>query len=65
MAFKPMTKLEVKRTLSDSTELMVGVLTQNRQGVYFQFDQGYLGRVDLWWVNFQQYVWFLGKAEPM
>jgi len=24
-----------------------------------------LGRVDLWWVNLQQYVWFLGKAEPM
>ncbi|WP_394189209.1 type II toxin-antitoxin system HipA family toxin [Pseudoalteromonas atlantica] len=42
MAFKPIEKLEVKRTLSDSTELMVGVLAQNRQGVYFQFDQGYL-----------------------
>jgi hypothetical protein len=24
-----------------------------------------LGRVDLWWLNLQQYVWFLGKAEPM
>ncbi|MBE0361586.1 hypothetical protein [Pseudoalteromonas sp.] len=24
-----------------------------------------LGRVDLWWVNLQQTVWFLGKAEPM
>ncbi|ATC88617.1 hypothetical protein PARC_b0414 [Pseudoalteromonas arctica A 37-1-2] len=24
-----------------------------------------LGRVDLWWVNLQQYVWLLGKAEPM
>ncbi|MBE3675002.1 hypothetical protein PPAR_b0159 [Pseudoalteromonas paragorgicola KMM 3548] len=24
-----------------------------------------LGRVELWWVNLQQYVWFLGKAEPM
>ncbi|HDY91206.1 MAG TPA: hypothetical protein ENH79_03615 [Pseudoalteromonas sp.] len=24
-----------------------------------------LGRVDLSWVNLQQYVWFLGKAEPM
>ncbi len=42
MAFKPIEKLEVKRTLSDSTELMVGVLAQNRQGVYFQYDQGYL-----------------------
>ncbi|MEI8704114.1 HipA N-terminal domain-containing protein [Pseudoalteromonas sp. B62] len=43
MAFiKPIEKLEVKRTLSDSTELMVGVLAQNRQGVYFQFDQSYL-----------------------
>jgi len=25
----------------------------------------WLGRVDLWWLNLQQYVWFLGKAEPM
>jgi len=24
-----------------------------------------LGRVDLLWLNLQQYVWFLGKAEPM
>ena len=24
-----------------------------------------LGRVDLWWVNLQQNVWFLGKAESM
>ncbi|MBE0380982.1 hypothetical protein PCARR_a2686 [Pseudoalteromonas carrageenovora IAM 12662] len=24
-----------------------------------------LGRVALWWLNLQQYVWFLGKAEPM
>jgi hypothetical protein len=24
-----------------------------------------LGRVELWWVNLQQYVWFLGKAELM
>jgi len=23
------------------------------------------GRVELWWVNLQQYVWFLGKAELM
>ncbi|MGO2563754.1 MAG: type II toxin-antitoxin system HipA family toxin [Pseudoalteromonas nigrifaciens] len=42
MVFKPINKLEVKRTLSDSTELLVGVLAQNRQGVYFQFDQNYL-----------------------
>ena len=42
MAFKPIDKLEVKRTLSDSSELMVGVLAQNRQGVYFQFEESYL-----------------------
>ncbi|GAA80215.1 hypothetical protein P20495_2727 [Pseudoalteromonas sp. BSi20495] len=24
-----------------------------------------LGRVELWWLNLHQYVWFLGKAEPM
>jgi serine/threonine-protein kinase HipA len=42
MAFKPIDKLEVKRTLSDSSALMVGVLAQNRQGVYFQFEQSYL-----------------------
>jgi hypothetical protein len=24
-----------------------------------------LGRVELWWGNLQQYVWFLGKVEPM
>ena len=24
-----------------------------------------LGRVDLWWVNLQQSVWFLGKAESI
>jgi hypothetical protein len=24
-----------------------------------------LGRVDLWWLNLQQCVWFLGKAELM
>ena len=44
MAFKPIEKLAVTRTLSDSTELPVGVLAQNRQGVYFQYDQSYLNK---------------------
>ncbi|WP_276754924.1 type II toxin-antitoxin system HipA family toxin [Pseudoalteromonas marina] len=44
MAFKPIEKLAVTRTLSDSTELPVGILAQNRQGVYFQYDQSYLNK---------------------
>jgi len=24
-----------------------------------------LGRVERWWLNLQQYVWLLGKAESM
>jgi len=28
-------------------------------------DAEHLGRVDPSWLNLQQYVWYLGKAEPM
>ena len=46
MAFKPIQKLEVHRTLSTGEKVFVGVLAQNRQGVFFQYDQGYLNHFD-------------------
>ena len=42
MSFKPVQKLDVSRTLSDGTSVAVGVLAQNRQGVFFQYDSEYL-----------------------
>lgn len=42
MSFKPVQKLDVCRTLSDGTSVAVGVLAQNRQGVFFQYDSEYL-----------------------
>ncbi|MFK0572881.1 type II toxin-antitoxin system HipA family toxin [Endozoicomonas sp.] len=36
--------LEVCRTLSDGSSVTVGNLAQNRQGVYFQYREGYLDR---------------------
>lgn len=44
MAFKPVQKLDVWRTLSTGERVNVGVLAQNRQGVFFQYDQDYPGR---------------------
>ena len=35
MSFKPIQKLAVTRTLSSSEQVAVGVLAQNRQGVFF------------------------------
>ncbi|MCC5878811.1 MAG: type II toxin-antitoxin system HipA family toxin [Idiomarina sp.] len=46
MAFKPIQKLEVFRTLSSAEKVFVGLLAQNRQGVFFQYDQTYLRRFD-------------------
>lgn len=46
MAFKPIQKLEVYRTLSTGKKVVVGVLAQSRQGVFFQYDQGYLNKFD-------------------
>ena len=42
MDFKPIQKLEVFRTLSTGIKIFVGVLAQNRQGVFFQYDAQYL-----------------------
>lgn len=44
MTFKPVRKLTVTRTLTTGQAVMVGVLAQNRQGVFFQYDADYLGR---------------------
>ena len=42
MSFKPIQKLMVHRTLSTGEPVLVGMLAQNRQGVFFQYDSGYL-----------------------
>ena len=44
MTFKPVRKLTVTRTLATGQTVTVGVLAQNRQGVFFQYDADYLGR---------------------
>ncbi|WP_096086713.1 type II toxin-antitoxin system HipA family toxin [Agaribacterium haliotis] len=44
MAFKPVQKLEVFRTLQTGEKLPVGVLAQNQQAVFFQYEQSYLKR---------------------
>jgi serine/threonine-protein kinase HipA len=42
MAFKPTQRLNVTRTLSTGEQVAAGVLAQNRQGVFFQYAEGYL-----------------------
>ena len=42
MSFKPIQKLAVTRTLSSGEQVAVGVLAQNRQGVFFQYADSYL-----------------------
>ena len=42
MSFKPIQKLMVTRTLSSGEQVAVGVLAQNRQGVFFQYEDSYL-----------------------
>ncbi len=44
MAFKPIQKLNVSRTLSTGSSVAVGTLAQNRQGVFFQYDAEYVER---------------------
>ncbi|OIN11118.1 type II toxin-antitoxin system HipA family toxin [Oceanisphaera psychrotolerans] len=44
MTFKPIQKLDVSRTLSTGARVRVGALAQNRQGVFFQYEAGYLER---------------------
>ena len=42
MGYERISKLEVFRKLTDGTNVAVGTLAQNRQGVYFQYDASYL-----------------------
>ncbi|AEG31076.1 type II toxin-antitoxin system HipA family toxin [Thiomicrospira cyclica] len=42
MSFKPIQKLRVTRRLSSGEQVTVGVLAQNRQGVFFQYADSYL-----------------------
>lgn len=42
MAFKPTQRLNVTRTLSTGERIAAGVLAQNRQGVFFQYAEGYV-----------------------
>jgi len=42
MSFKPIQKLIVNRILSTGESVSVGILAQNRQGVFFQYDAEYL-----------------------
>ncbi|EMR4053841.1 type II toxin-antitoxin system HipA family toxin [Acinetobacter nosocomialis] len=44
MNFKPIQKLSVTRTLTTGEVVSVGVLAQNSQGVFFQYDTNYLSR---------------------
>ena len=42
MTFKPVQKLNITRTLSTGAQITLGTLAQNRQGVFFQYDAGYI-----------------------
>ncbi len=42
MSFQQIQKLDVKRKLSDGSQVIIGELAQNRQGVYFQYNDEYL-----------------------
>lgn len=44
MTFKPVRKLEVFRTLNTGEKTLIGVLAQNKQGVFFQYASEYLER---------------------
>ncbi|WP_252151802.1 HipA N-terminal domain-containing protein [Acinetobacter sp. ANC 4862] len=44
MNFKPIQKLSVTRTLTTGELVSAGVLAQNTQGVFFQYDTEYLSR---------------------
>ena len=44
MRFKPTQKLIVSRTLANGNAVLVGVLAQNHQGVFFQYDADYLNQ---------------------
>lgn len=44
MSFKPVRKLDIIRTLSTGQRVSVGVLAQNLQGVFFQYDESYISQ---------------------
>ena len=44
MSFKSIQKLDVQRILTTGELIPVGVLAQNRQGVFFQYDENYIGK---------------------
>ena len=44
MSFKPIQKLNVQRTLATGETVPVGVLAQNRQGVFFQYNEEYINK---------------------
>lgn len=44
MSFKSIQKLDVQRTLTTGETVPVGVLAQNRQGVFFQYSEEYVGK---------------------
>lgn len=44
MSFVPVRQLAVWRTFSNGRQVQVGGLAQNRQGVFFQYDAGYLAQ---------------------
>lgn len=44
MKFSHTRKLEVWRTLSNGSKCLVGLLAQNRQGIYFQYSEEYLSK---------------------
>lgn len=44
MNFKPVQQLNVQRTLTTGKQIHVGVLAQNRRGVFFQYDDNYLSQ---------------------
>ena len=41
MNFKPIQQLQVSRTLFTGEQILVGILAQNSQGVYFSYQQNY------------------------
>lgn len=44
MSYQRINKLEVLRKLSDGARVVVGLLAQNQQGIYFQYDTDYLAK---------------------
>ena len=47
MSFKSIQKLNVQRTLTTGETVAVGVLAQNRQGVFFQYFDEYISKIGI------------------